>query len=252
MSLIGKITGAGSNYSAQAEQRAAQRLSTAANAIAAISSSSPPEAAVAEIGAQNAQAAGGRQEVASAALNQANDIVQRIGVLAAKASDGTLQAADRQALNEEAQALQGELGSLFQNTKYGGQQILQGGTFETNANGAASFEDANGNNILTPLTGIDLSTQAGAQVAITQVASAQSAVTTEQVKAANGGAAMARRSNLAGRMAATLKGVSSAQNEQTLTKALGELSTSQLEMSAAAKVHQAENSMQRYALDNLL
>ena len=66
------------------------------------------------------------------ALDETTNMLQRIRVLAVQAANGTNTAKDRQALQEEVNALSDEITRIAQKTTFAGAQVLDGGVGVTN------------------------------------------------------------------------------------------------------------------------
>jgi len=156
-----------------------------------VSSAAVDPAASAILSQFAAQLAGGQQsvanlndgisltQVADGALGQLQNNTQQLQTLAVQAGNGTLNAQDRQALQDQANQLAQSNQSIIQNSQFNGVPLLQGG--------AQTFQAGpNANNTITvptpDLTGqggagglysaagqIDLTTQAGATQALDQV-----------------------------------------------------------------------------------
>jgi flagellin-like hook-associated protein FlgL len=140
------------------------------------------------VGVSNLSNAENRSSSASAALDGASQIVNRLGELSAIALDSTLSDADRAGLNGEAQALKQELTDLQANASYNGQKVLQGNTnthFAGDDNNV-SITDADLTGVNANLAALDLSTQAGASAALTSTGSARSDLSTEQARVGAG------------------------------------------------------------------
>lgn len=107
-------------------------------------------------------------QTADAAMSTQQDALTRLRELALQASNGTLTDANRQAINEEAQQLIGQIGETAQNTEFNGTALLNGTTTTvdlgtqagTQVNLRETTTDALG------ITGLDLSTAAGATAAV--------------------------------------------------------------------------------------
>lgn len=163
------------------------------------------EAKAASVGISNGALAHGRLDASNKALSQGQEIVGRIGELAARASDPSLSNDDRALLNIEANALNDELGNLLQNSQFNGQGILTGGSVDTSIDGKVSANDADGAAIVGNLAGLDLSTLAGAQNALTQVDDTRQALSEGQALVGAGQDRFARSSVAAANRAANLQ-----------------------------------------------
>jgi len=162
----------------------------------------------------NIQNSHGRSNVADAALKNANDIMGRLTELSAMASDPTMNDGDRSSLNAEAQELQQELNNMGTMTRYNGQEVLTGSSTSTYVgDGTISSTDADISNVTNELVGLDLSTQNGANAALTQVDSAMSKLTEERAKVGATANRFDRADNIAMTQATNL--ASSAENMRT-------------------------------------
>ena len=83
---------------------------------------------------RNAADAQAMLATAEGAAIEIHTILQRMRELAVQASNGTLQDADRAAVNSEFVALEAEINRINDNTTWGGQQLTDG-TFTTTAGG---------------------------------------------------------------------------------------------------------------------
>ncbi|MBF0188482.1 MAG: flagellin [Magnetococcales bacterium] len=110
-------------------------------------------------------------QVADAGLESIQSSQARLKELAVQSANGTLSDSDRQAINQEAQALQEQINSTISDTSYNGQSLLNSGD-------TLSFQTGSGSGDATTVTipdltnaysGIDLSTQAGAEAALTSL-----------------------------------------------------------------------------------
>lgn len=134
------------------------------------------------IGAQNADFGSLKSATADAALQNASDITNRLGELAVRASDGMLNDGDRAALNAEAQALKQELSDIQSNTTFNGTAILQGSSTSTfTGEGNITTTDANLSQVNADVATFDISTQAGANSAISSAQTAQTSLIKERV-----------------------------------------------------------------------
>nr|AAK57644.1 LafA1 [Aeromonas caviae] len=83
-----------------------------------------------KVGMRNAQDAISMMQTAEGAMDQMTNIVQRMKDLATQGANGTTSADDYTALNAEFGELTKELGNIVNNTSFGGQKLLKGGSFE--------------------------------------------------------------------------------------------------------------------------
>ncbi|SCA63843.1 hypothetical protein SCG7086_BG_00020 [Chlamydiales bacterium SCGC AG-110-P3] len=211
-----------------------------------------PEASIARAGSTNGYSGAMRQDTAAAVLDQAGQMIDRLGELAARASDGTMSGSDRQAMQVEADQLTGGLQDMFSNANFGGQAILQGDTHVLNVDGAINITDADGGNVMTHLSGLDLTTQAGATTALGQVKNASGELTIEKVKTANNGAALSRASDIANVRAANIDAVSSRQSDASILQAIEKLALTRVEQAKMSTIHQKMRAMKIATVDTLM
>lgn len=113
---------------------------------------------------RNANDAISYSQVADAALSGVTDAAFRIEELSLQAANGTLGSGDRQAIQAEISQLQQQIGDTFSQTQFGGRQVF--GSSVDFQIGANSFESAGVSVSSDSLADIDVTTQAGAQAAI--------------------------------------------------------------------------------------
>ena len=139
---------------------------------------------------RNAADAHAMLATAEGAAIEIHAILQRMRELAVQASNGTMQDADRNAVNSEFVALEAEVNRINDNTTWGGQQLTDG-TFTTTAGGVFHVGPDGGQTITHAIedlatTAIGLTaaqtmaTRAGANAAITAIDTAISTVGTER------------------------------------------------------------------------
>lgn len=111
-------------------------------------------------------------------LSAQSEAVGRLRELALQASNGTLSAEQRQALNTEAQQLIEEIDATAENTEFNGVRPLDGsaGTITLDATGSLEVQLQDSSVAALGLSGVDLSTQAGASAALNQLDSAAGAI----------------------------------------------------------------------------
>lgn len=121
-------------------------------------------------------------ETADGGLTAQQDAVGRLRELAVQASNGTLTDTQREAINEEAQQLLQEIDQTAQNTEFNGTTLLDGSTpqitLETTGNTTVQLEESTVDSL--GLSGLDLSTQAGAQDAIDALDAAAEQISTNR------------------------------------------------------------------------
>ncbi len=120
--------------------------------------------------------------IADAALSTSSDITSRMAELATQASNGTLNDDQRSQLNNEYQALRSELDRISQSTEFNGQQLLAQNTSVTIQ---AGTDGSSSSQVGMALPGVsssslglasDISTQAGAQQALTEATQATQSI----------------------------------------------------------------------------
>lgn len=177
-----------------------------------------------EVGVSNTALAMAKFSQSSNALNAGSKVLSRMSELASQAADPTLSDTDRSALNIEANALKDELGDLMGSTNFNGQSVLDGGATTTqNGEDRVSAQDGNGSTVTTALTGLDLSTQAGAQAAIDQIKQASQSLSKEQAVVGSSLDKLGRASSLAQTKAANLQSVASQANGTDAIAEIGKL-----------------------------
>ncbi len=116
-------------------------------------------------------------QTADAALQTQSDAAQRLQELALQSSNGTLSADQRNAINQEAQQILGQIEQTAQNTEFNGTKLLNGSQ--------ATVPVGSGNQQVTltssttstlGINGVDLSTQAGAQNALSSISTARNQI----------------------------------------------------------------------------
>ncbi len=127
-------------------------------------------------------------QTAEGALNETHSILQRMRELAVQSANDTNVTADRTALQDEVAALTSEITRIAENTEFNTQNLLDGSfsskTFHIGANSGQSISlsvatmDAKG----LGLDAVTVSSQTGADDAITTINNAISAVSTQRSK----------------------------------------------------------------------
>lgn len=88
-------------------------------------------------------------QTAEGALKTSSDILQRVRVLAVQSANATNSASDRQALNDEVNALTAELNRIAQTTEFNGRKLLDGSftsaLFQVGANANQTITATSGN-----------------------------------------------------------------------------------------------------------
>ncbi len=144
----------------------------------AIATSLLANATLDDTGARNISDGISAANIADGALASASDITSRLGELAQQASNGTLSASQRSALNAEFSSLSQELDRIAQTTDFNGTQLLGGGVsidVQAGTDGSSSSQlSLNFPGVSSSSLGLtaDLSSQASAQAALDQARSA--------------------------------------------------------------------------------
>lgn len=113
-------------------------------------------------------------QVADGALSSVTDASFRIEELSIQAANGSLSASDRQAIQQEISQLQDQIGDTFSQTSFGDQAVFgTGREFQVGANANETIGLTTGSQSLAD---IDVTTQAGAQAAISTVQSFRESV----------------------------------------------------------------------------
>jgi flagellin len=128
---------------------------------------------------ENLQSGISASQTADGALEAQGDAVQRLRDLAVQASNGTLTDDQRAAINEEAQQLLQQIDSTGNNTDYNGTKLLDGSqtsvSLGTEGDDHLTLNESTASSL--GISGVDLSTQAGAQNAISQFDTALERIT---------------------------------------------------------------------------
>ncbi len=121
-------------------------------------------------------------QTAEGGLAAQGEIVGRVRELAVQASNGTLTDEQRAAINEEAQQLVQQIDDTAQNTEFNETGLLDGSTPSVNLDAGGSvqvnLEESTAASI--GITGVDLSTQAGASAAIEALDDAAQTISTNR------------------------------------------------------------------------
>lgn len=115
-------------------------------------------------------------------LSSQSDAVARLRELATQASTGTLSAEQRSAINTEAQQLVQEIDATAQNTEFNGVRPLDGSSPGISVDGGGSLDVQFDESSVASLglSGLDLSTQAGATAALDQLDTAAQTISTNR------------------------------------------------------------------------
>lgn len=107
-------------------------------------------------------------QIAEGALQNVTDVSFRIEELSIQAANGSLSGEQRQAIQAEVSQLQKQIGSVFEQTRFGDNAVFSGSTaFQV---GSGSNETASINVQDQPSLAIDVTTQSGAQASIDAIA----------------------------------------------------------------------------------
>lgn len=183
-------------------------------------------------GAINGEMHLARARSSQSAIGQMSNVVERLGTLSARASDGMLSEQDRVALNTEAQSLLGELGDIANSTHFNGDPILQGDLQTAHIDGPSSYSDADVSQALTDLSGLDLSTAASANAALQQVKDATSSLSEARSTAASNEAAISRSIVSAENKAANMDAAASSITDERFVKSIAEFRSASVQNQA--------------------
>lgn len=162
-----------------------------------------------QVGISNVAMNKARFSQSASTLQVGSEIIGRLNELATRAADSSLSNDDRAAFNAEASALHQEINDLMGSSKFNGNPLLDGSTTTAYAGDSVSVQDADGSSITSPLAGLDLSTQAGAEAALTQIKGAQQALSEGQATVGASLDRLGRASALAQSKTANLQSVAS-------------------------------------------
>jgi len=136
----------------------------------------------AAIGNRNIQSARSLLQTADGAAGQLSSIAQKMKDLALQADNGTLSTADRTSLNDQMTDLKSEYDRIVTNTKFNGNNIMNSATSINVNTGNGSFsiqtKNATSGGGTVDLESLDITTQAGAQAAITKIDTAVDSIST--------------------------------------------------------------------------
>ena len=125
-------------------------------------------------------------QTVDSSYSQMNDITSRLQELSIQASNGTLTDEQRSYINQEAQQLVQEIDSIAENTSFNNQELLTGTEItiaagdNTESNITVSIESSTSSDL--GLDEIDLSTQAGAAAAMSEIENAAKTVSGNQAE----------------------------------------------------------------------
>jgi flagellin len=141
-----------------------------------------------EMAAKNAQDGISLIQTAEGALNETHAILQRMRELAVQAANDTNVTADRQAIQDEINALVSEINRIAANTEFNTQKLLDGSfsgkVFQIGANSGQSITLSIANMDATALSidSLDVTSAGSANSAITSINDAIETVSTERSK----------------------------------------------------------------------
>ncbi|MBN4067101.1 hypothetical protein JYU14_03355 [Simkania negevensis] len=128
------------------------------------------QATIAETGKVTGRLNFSRANVTSNALETISDHLGGLRQLAFEAVQGLTGSERREDLQTLAQQISQDITDVVNNSTFNKQAILQGGQVETNIGGSSfSFQNPNGQLILDKIANIDLSSQTGAEAALTNI-----------------------------------------------------------------------------------
>lgn len=161
-------------------------------------------------GASNAQAqrnvsdAVSLSNIADGAMEQQGELLGRMRELSVQSSNGTLSSSDRQAIQQEVSSLSAELDRISATTEFNGQPLLSGASYDVQAGTGSGTSDqiamstANTAGASLGVAGVDVTTQGGAQSAISSIDTAISRLSSGRATmGATANRLQAARSNLA-------------------------------------------------------
>lgn len=141
----------------------------------AIATALASEAATLDVGTRNARYSQSALDIAGGALNEISNISSRLGELATQAANGALSDTQRTALNEEYQQLSQEITRIAATTEFNGVNLLQGANLTTqvgidsSADSTITVPGIDVDSVAQTVVTQDISSQAGAQSALTAV-----------------------------------------------------------------------------------
>lgn len=175
----------------------------------------------------NGYSAQNQNNITHHSIEHAQKVVGRLHELAIRANDSTLKNNDRTALNNEAKGLQSELNQI-------------------------SFHNADGNQITDPVKGLDLSTQVGAEDALTQLSDAQTALDRERAIVGADSAATTRQIELATAEDSTTSEIQGRRNNESFVRNLQDLAMTPTDLAIAAAVHRGLTQIQSLSVQILI
>lgn len=154
-----------------------KRINSAADDPAglAVAAALTSEATTISVGTRNAQYSQSALDIAGGALNQIANISSRLGELASQAANGALSDTQRSSLNDEYQALTQEISRIASTTEFNGVSLLQGDALssqvgtDSSADSTITVDGVDVDSIAQPVVSQDISSQGGAQSALTAV-----------------------------------------------------------------------------------
>lgn len=154
-----------------------KRINTAKDDAAglAIASQLAASVSISLQGNRNAADAQSAIQIADGSMSQLNDISIRMQELAAQSANGVLSDEQRQTLQAEYSQLSQEVQRITATTEFNGQKLLQEQGFSVQVGGDASADSRinvtglNVNSLTSQMVSQDISTQAGAQAAMTEI-----------------------------------------------------------------------------------
>jgi flagellin len=157
-----------------AQLASGKRINSAADDAAGLAIASGLAASITQISqsSRNVSDASSALAIADGALGQVSEISVRLQELATASANGTLSDSQRTALQAEYSALSSEVQRISETTTYNGRQLLDGSTTSVQVGSGSESLQVGGVNLQAlsnSLTSQDISTQAGAQAAMSAI-----------------------------------------------------------------------------------
>ena len=154
-----------------------KRINRAADDAAglAVATQLKADASTLAVGSRNASYSQSALDIAGGALQEISNIAGRLGELATEAANGALSDDQRATLNAEYQQLSQEITRISESTQFNGRSLLQGDTLtsqvgtDSSADSSITVEGVNVNSTSSQVITQNISTQAGAQAALSAV-----------------------------------------------------------------------------------
>ncbi len=194
---------------------------------------------------QNIGNARGALNVASGAIGSSIEQLQGLRDLAVQSANGTLNASDRAALNEQFQQGVANLNDISQNTSFGGTKLLDGSFNQSIQTGAEAGQtnDVEIGDVSANALGVstqNVNSQSSAEDAIGAIDSAISRALSEQSKIGAAESALEYRENANAVAAENLEAARSQVEDTDIAEATSELSRQQVLQEAQISVLKAQ------------